>query len=418
MSDKSVSTSSRGLVWLGRVARLVLLFGILGGAAWIAYYWMSNPLTAQRRKPQKQARLVSVRTVERRSHVVTVRAMGTVVPERSVSLSARVSGEVVEVSPDFQPGGRFEAGQQVLRIDPTDYRLAVARAEADLAKAEADLSVELGQQSVARREYELLKEDIKPEDAELVLRKPQLAMARAAVAVRRAALEEARLDLSRTSITSPFNAMVRTRQVNLGAQVGASTVLADLVGTDTYWVEVSVPVDQLNWIDIPGYNAEVGSTVRIYQRNWPDGRYRTGRVVRLRADVEPQGRMARLQVAVDDPLHLASDPQQRQGLLLDSYVRVEIRGRTAGDVVAITRTSLRDGSMVWVMNEQKQLVIRPVTIAWSDAETVLVETGLETGDRIVTSDIQAPVEGLTLRTADDAPAKATRPHKAEDTKHE
>ena len=83
------------------------------------------------------------------------------------------------------------------------------------------------------------------------------------------------------------------------------TPLAKLVGTDTFWVNVSLPVDKLRWISIPVINSDQGSAVKItYETGWGKDVYRVGTVKRLQAELEPEGRMAKLIVEVDDPLSL------------------------------------------------------------------------------------------------------------------
>ena len=78
-----------------------------------------------------------------------------------------------------------------------------------------------------------------------------LAIAEADVTAARAALEKSRLDLSRTTLTAPFDCVVTSENVDLGALVTPQTQLATLVGTDEYWVRVTIPVSQLRWIHIP-----------------------------------------------------------------------------------------------------------------------------------------------------------------------
>jgi len=434
--------ASAPLGWVGRIARLLLLVGVLGAGGAISHYWLTNRPKARRRPPRPNATLVEVRAVQAATRSARVRALGTVVPAKTIQLAARVRGEVVAVDPALAPGGQFRAGEVMLRIDPNDYELAVRgsqaevarttaqqdqraaevlQRESDVTRAESDLAVEMGQQAVAQREYELLGETISTEDRELVLRQPQLRSARAAAQAAKAAvagargilkaaeasaqaaqvaLETARLDLSRTTIRAPFNATVQSRTADLGAQVTSGVSLATLVGTDEYWVQVAVPVDQLQWIRIPGYNATTPSEVRVYhEAAWGPGQFRAGRVVRLMSDLEPQGRMVRMLVAVSDPLGLKSPPDERHPLILGAYVRVEIVGRDLADVIRVERTALREGRYVWVMTADNTLDVRAVTVVWGGLDEVFVSDGLRAGERLVTSDLAAVVQGMALRTA-------------------
>jgi len=399
-SGRGGATTARSPVlrWLGHFLRVLLLLAVLAAGGGVSFYWLTHRPKAHRRPPRPQATLVEVRAVSPGTHTVVVRPLGTVIPAKTIQLASQVSGRVVDVSEELIPGGRFSAGQKILQIEPKDYQLAVRQRACDLAKARSALKVEMGQQSVARREYELLGEEIKPEDEELVLRKPQLAAAQAAVEAAEAVLEQAQLDLKRTDVLAPFNAMVRSRTVDLGSQVSVGTALASLVGTDKYWVQVSIPVDELRWVDVPGLGGTDGSPARVYcEPAWGPDAFRDGIVERLMADLEPQGKMARLLVAVQDPLELSRASGPRHPLILGSYVRVEIRGRDLPNVVRVPRTALRDGRCVWVMRPDGTLDIRQVKTVWSGNEHVYVTDGLSEGDLLITSDLGAPIQGMALR---------------------
>jgi len=449
--DESV-TESVSVHWLGYVVRTFLVVLILAAAGGISFYWLAHPPKTGRRRPEVQAALVEVTRLSPQTERVVIHALGTVVPARTVQFAARVAGEVVEVNPQFTPGGQFKQGSVLVRIDPKDFELAVQQQAAQVAKcsadveqragelaqrisditrAESELAQEMGQQSVAKREYELLGKTVLEEDKVLVLREPQLKSARAncdaARAAKRsaegasraaeaskvaaeAALEKAKLDLARTTVRAPFNAMIKERDVDLGSQVTAGSSLASLVGTDKYWVQVSVPLDQLRWIRVPGPDGEAGSSVRVYHESaWGPGVFRKGTVERLMAEVEPQGRMARLLVAVTDPVGLKAPPGQRHPLILDSYVRVEIEGLELPNIIRVDRAALRDGDRVWVMKPNNTLDIRKVTVVWGGNKHVCVSEGLESGDRLVVSDLGAAVPGMALRTADKPSTKTPPP---------
>ncbi len=372
---------------------------ILAGCAVLAVVVIETSPVAERKARPLRARLVEVVPAEVSTATTQVVAMGTVVATREVVLKPQVSGRVVEVSPEFVPGGRFEPGQVMLRVDPSDYELAVRQRESELAQHRADLRMEQGNQSVARLEFELLGESVSEEDRDLVLREPQLDRVRARVGAAEAALAQAKLDLERTVVRSPFHSWVRERGVELGTRVDSGTVLATLVGTSDYWVEVVVPVNQLRWIEIPSTPEETGSVAQIGDAGaWGPGVYREGHVVRLLGDLEHEGRMARVLVRVEDPLALESDDPGVPPLLLGSFVNVRIDGHSLDNVVALDRTLLRDGDRVWVMGSDDALEIREVRVVFRSEDRVLVREGLRAGERLVKSDLSSPVTGMALRT--------------------
>ena len=388
----------------GRLAqglRLLLGLVILSIGLAISVYWMKNKPKSTRRAPQPQAALVEVTQVSPQNRTVIVNAMGTVVPARTVQLACQVSGRIVEVNDNFVPGGHFTVNERILRVEPKDYELALRQRAGDLAKAQCDLKLEAGRQSVALREYELLGTDVQEQDKELLLRNPQLQIAEAAVASAEASVEMAILDLTRTDVVSPFNAAVQSRNVEMGSLVNAGTVLASLIDVDKYWVQVSVSVEDLKWIAIPGATGSKGSRVRVYYESaWGPDVFRTGTVERLLPDLEPQGRMARLLVAVPDPLQIELDSPERHALIIGAYVRVQIEGQELQGIVQVPRTALRDGMNVWVMQADDTLDIRRVNAVWNTNDHVYVDNGLSQGNLLITSDLPTPVQGMTLRTMD------------------
>jgi RND family efflux transporter MFP subunit len=391
--------------WL---AALLPALVVLGGIV-IAMMLLETAPRAKREPLPSQARLVEVQPVSLGDSVADIEAMGTVVPAREVVLQPQVSGEVLTISDELVPGGRFRKGEELLRIDPADYELAVRQRQSELAQAQSNLKIEQGQQAIARSEFELLGESTAGEDSALMLRKPQLESVRASVATAQATLERARLDLARTRIRAPFNAIVQSREVNAGTRVTPVSKLATLIGTDRYWLELSVPVDQLQWLEIPGINAGDGSVVRVYdEAAWGPDRFRRGRVIRLAGDLENEGRMARVLVAVDDPLALRPEHASAPVLLLNSYVRAVIEGKTLNNVARVDRALLRGEDRVWLMGGDGRLQIRTVTIAFRGPHSVLVSEGLAAGERLVVTDLSAPVEGMALRTADTEPPETPR----------
>jgi len=375
---------------------IVLCVGIVGVWGLI----VTKPV-AKKRPAAVIRPTVVVSPIVRGPHQVWVPVMGTVVAAREISLKAQVSGKVASINPAFVPGGFFAKGETILTISPEDYQLEVEQVKSEVADADYALKVEQGYQNVSAREWDLLKGSGKGDevDSDLALRKPHLAKAKAGLEAAKAKLAAAELDLARTRVGAPFAAMVSTKSVDVGATITTSDTLATLIGTDEFWIEASVPVDRLNWINIPDKSHAEGSAVQITDGFGSAQFAREGRVIRLLPSLESEGRMARLLISVKDPLNLAGVASLKP-LLLGSYVSLNIDAGTLGNVISIPRVALRDNNHVWVMNAKGTLEIRTVTPVWRAAEYVLVEDGVDTGDKLITSDIAAPLEGMALQTMD------------------
>jgi multidrug efflux pump subunit AcrA (membrane-fusion protein) len=210
----------------------------------------------------------------------------------------------------------------------------------------------------------------------------------------KAELEQANINLKRTTLTAPFNVLVLSRHVNLGSQVTSQERLADLVGTDSYWVQGSLPVEKLRWVRVPNGQGDSGSRARIIYR----GDYvLEGRVVRLLPDLSKEGRMARLLLEVDDPLGMQAEDKKRPMLLIGEYVRVQIEGEELDNVYRIPRPALRNDNEVWLVDDKSKLVIQSVKTIWREEDSVVVQDGFKPGQHLLVSDLAAPVAGMPVR---------------------
>ncbi|WP_320006113.1 efflux RND transporter periplasmic adaptor subunit [Maridesulfovibrio sp.] len=377
----------------GVLPLLIVAVAVIGAKTLIA----TRPV-AKKKAPVVSAPLVNVNVLAFDNYQVWTPVMGTVEAAREISLEPQVIGRVISVSDSFIPGGYFEKGEEVLRIDPVDYELAVQQQQAVVAEAEYNLKLESGQQRVAGREWKLLKKSSggTAQEAELALRKPHLQKAKADLVSSKAKLRQARIDLGRTRVTAPFSCMVVSKSADLGAQLTLGETIASLVGTDEFWVVVSVPVDRLSSISVPSsQNNYKGSKARVVMSSGNTVMEREGEVLRLLPSLESKGRMARVIVSVKDPLNLKGG--EVRPLLLGSYVSVYIDSGTLENVVAIPRTAFRDNNTIWVMLDSGVLDIRSVEPVWRDQDFIYLAEGVKSGEKLVVTDISAPLQNMKVR---------------------
>ncbi|SEA79293.1 RND family efflux transporter, MFP subunit [Desulfuromusa kysingii] len=377
---------------------IILISAVLAGT-----FLVKTAPKANRVKPVKEAPLVTTMPLAPTLEQVTVSAMGTVVPANELSLKTEVSGRIIGVHDSFELGSQINRGDKLLVLEPADYQLAVVEAESQVADAAYALAIEQGNQEIAQQEWELYddRDSASEQDRELALRKPHLLKAEAEYRAAKATLAQAQLDLQRTTLYAPFNSLVTAKSVETGSYLSAQESVATLVGTDHYWVQVSLPVDRLSWLEIPHKAGGQGSAVLITAGD----KQKVGTVSKLLGDLADEGRMARLLVTVEDPLDLKKPAEQRQPLLLGEYVRVEIDGKMLADVISVPRSTLHDGDQLWLLDEEKQtLLIKTVEVLWRDSDRVLLRNNLPEKTQLVTSNLSVAVDGMQLR-----PEKAHQP---------
>jgi RND family efflux transporter MFP subunit len=369
--------------------------------------------SAEREPPVLPPPLVEHVQVEAQAVRPRLWGNGVVEPAREATLSPELSGRIEHVSPSLVVGGRVKAGEVLLRIDGRNYALAVDQQRATVAQRKVELELEKAYGKVAKREWEQMGNP--NADGRLAIREPQREAAEVGVEAARSALQRAKLDLGRTTIRAPFNATVRAETVEEGEIATPGQVVATLVGTDALWVRVSVPVEHLGLIGVPGQGAGEGAHARVLQKLGDRGAVeREGRVIRLVNEIDPESRTAQLLVEVAHPF---DPPPGELPLLPGAFVEVEIEGQQAVQVVTVPRVAVSEGRHAWVVDDEQRLRRRELRIAWGDQAHVYVTGGLAAGDRVVITPPPTALEGMEVRSEAKAPAPAqvstTEPAKAE-----
>jgi RND family efflux transporter MFP subunit len=371
------------------ISAIIIILGLL--LAWIILN--TEPEAQREGATRKTAMLVETTAVETGDFTPVIKVMGTVMPSREVQLQAQVNGQVQSLSDAFIPGTIVSQGDNLLQIDPQDYQNKLSQSQSQLQQAQTALQIEMGEQIAAQKDYDGLGRDLDEPQKSLVLRKPQLANAQAAVSESQAMVDQAQLNLARTQITVPFDAQIQNTYVNLGSQVSSGTILADLVGVKTYWIEASVPVSQSPWINSPSNAQEQTVTIRD-RLSWPDSETRQGRILSLIGQVDNESRMARLLLAVDDPL--AIEDQQLPQLTIGAYVSCLIPTKQLNDVARIERQYVRKNDTIWIMHNQ-QLTIKNLNVVFRDQQYVYVKDTLQANEQIITTDLSRISEGAAVR---------------------
>ena len=190
------------------------------------------------------------------------------------------------------------------------------------------------------------------------------------------------------------------RMLKLVRLSSPQSLIAKLVGTDSYWVIADVPIHKLHHITLPKEGGPLASKVTVEQTSGEDTQSFDGRVVRLLTHVEPRARMAQLVIQVLDPLGLKKVSAQLP-LFLGATVRVRIEGTKFPGSIAIPKAALRDQDEVWLLTGNNKLGKKKVRPLYEDPNTVIIAADLEPNARIITSDLGVPVKDMELRSEED-----------------
>jgi len=384
-----------------RWLKLAATIGAAVAGAFGAMGLVAAGSAAEKTTPPERVDLVEAMRIDAAPAQARVRATGTVIADQQIVLSPEVTGRITWVADGLKPGQRFARGEAIARIDSRDYEAGVASEQSRLHQAELELSLEENRGAVAVREWELLGSETAGEGS-LAKREPHLEVARANVEAARASLTRAELNLSRTSIRAPFNAVVLSENVDVGQVVGSGSQVAVLAGTDRVRIEASVPYDRLASLAIPGVDGiDAGSaSTATVRHTLGDGTaiVRSGRVVGMGGQLDPQTRTATVLVSVDAPY---DPPEGGLPLLVGAFVDVTIDGRSVDAALVVPRTAVYDGDTVWIVGEDDTLERRTVETGWAMGDSLQVLSGLEAGDDVVTTPLSGPIAGTRVRRMED-----------------
>jgi len=393
-----------------RLLRTLLPVAVLGASGAVGYVLISTGPEPKRRPPQTVAPVVEVMAVQPRDYAVVVHTRGTVAPRTQSTLMPEVAGRIVEVAPQFRAGGFFEAGQELVRIDPRDHEHSVTIARAELAQARLALREEEAQGDQARRDWEKLNMAGEPSD--LVLRRPQMENARAAVAAAEARLQQAEANLERTRIRAPYAGRMLGKQVDVGQYVAPGTVLATLYAVD--YVEVRLPLTdrQAAFVDLPeAYRGEPaagpGPAVTL-SATIGDKTYRwQGRIVRTEGAIDTRSRQLFMVAQVDDPYARRAEGQPP--LKVGQFVEAAVVGRTLSNVYVLPRRAVRGEDEVLVVTPEDRIERRRIDVAWRDQDNVVARAGLAPAERVSLTALPFAADGAPVQvhgqTTDKKPSK-------------
>jgi RND family efflux transporter MFP subunit len=333
---------------------------------------------------------------------VSVRTHGSVEPRSEIDLIAEIPGRVAYVSPSLEPGRFFEAGELLVEIDRADAELALERARARLLRSQSE--VQLAQARLERlRALQLrnISSASKLEESDYAHR-----IARAQEREARAGVGQAERTLQRTRILAPFAGLTREKRIDVGQFVSREALLARIHAVDFAEVRLPIPNSELAFLELPGrQGADDGPPVILRAQYAGRPAEWTGVLVRSEAEFEARSRMLHVVVRVDDPYdrrHIRGGPPLSVGL----FVEAEIQGRLFPGIFVLPRSALRAPGEVAVVGEDGQLRARSIDVLRIEGEQLLVRSGLESGERVVTTGV-GTIDGSRVRAvpvlAEDAP---------------
>ena len=259
--------------------------------------------------------LVEVMQLEVSSERFRIRSQGTIRPRTQTVLSAEILGSIVSISPKFIAGGIFARDEVLMRIDPTNYTVAVDKAEALVKQRQIEYD---GAKKLRSQGYRAESE---------------YASAAAALSSAQAELVSARRNLQRTYIRLPYDGMVLSKDTDIGQFVSPGSQLGVTFATDLAEVRLPLTDMDLAFVELPNAAeiSEAGAidgpkvTLTAVQHGKPTTW--VAQIVRSEGVVDERSRVTYAVAQIQDPYQLRGNGKP---LPMGTFVAAEIAGATVG----------------------------------------------------------------------------------------
>ncbi|MCP4847162.1 MAG: efflux RND transporter periplasmic adaptor subunit [Verrucomicrobiaceae bacterium] len=360
---------------------LIVLIGV--GISWSLV--MTKPKAAQKPRSVLLPVVDVVRAATADYHV-KIASQGEVLPSRRTSLAAEVSGRVVWVSPKLEVGERFEEGEILLEIDRADYEAAEILAASELAVAELNLDQERARSEQAERDWEALGGG--REASDLVLRKPQLRSALKGVDAAQAGLDKAKRDLLRTKMRAPYPCQVKRTFTEKGSSLVAGGLVADLFSRE-FELRLPVSLEDFRFIDmksdvVVSFMASLGGEDVAWK----------GQLIRTEGQVD-RGSQSVFLVASIQPGEVGTSAAKF--LVPGIFLRAELTGNTLASVYRLPRKAFYGKDRILIVNPDRTVELRKVTVLRTEHDEVVVGKGLADGELVAISPVPNVIDGMSVQ---------------------
>jgi RND family efflux transporter MFP subunit len=264
----------------------------------------------------------------------------------------------------------IKEGEILATIDDADYQSALATQKATLTLQTSALAEEEIRAEQAAEDWKASGRDL-ASASEFVLRKPQLAAARANIDAAQTAIDQAEVNLTRTQIKAPYDAVVTARTASLGNYATAQNSLGTLIATDKAEVRIPLTAEQMSRIQ---FSENEQPEITLTSPSKPDLKW-SAKLTRMEATLDPQNQVSYAIATIENPYTNEISP-----LPVGSFVNVSIPATEIIDAYKVPESALVNDSYVWLVDKEKKLVRADATRIQSDPDSAYVRiksAGLE-----------------------------------------
>ena len=370
--------------------KIIVPLLLIPGAILIAILLMVFKPQAEKRHSQPKLAVVTVKKVNSETISVPVYSRGTIKASTDIILTSEVQGRVQSISKHFSSGGFFEKNEVLLKVDPVNYELDLAKVKSQVSKAELNLA--------------RVKADVRTNR----LGKTKVGIARDAEAkaqlnAAQADRERVKILLAKTELRAPFSGRVLEKAVGIGQYISPGMQLGRIFSTKSAEIHLPLSDAQISLINIPfrdDTNPANHPSVRLKAGYGGASYYWHGHIVGTEGGVNERNRLLYLVANIENPF--GSDPEQpqRPPLIVGKFVEAEIEGSSFKNVFVVPREAVRNSSQVLTVDNNQRLHIHEVEILYRGKDNIYIKSGLKENDHIVMTPLDVIVDGMRVLLSD------------------
>jgi multidrug efflux system membrane fusion protein len=315
---------------------------------------------------------------------ILVNGLGTVTPLATVTVQSQISGQITQIS--FKEGQMVKRGDPLIQIDPRPYQVALEQAQGALAR---DLAL-LENAKIDLKRYEMLFQQDSIAEQQLATQRSLVAQHEGTVQTDHAQIDAAKLSLTYCHIVSPVDGRAGLQQVNFGNYVTPATPNGLVVVTQITPIAVVFPLpeDQIQPI-LEQLHAGKTLTVTAYDRSH-SSRLAVGTMSTIDSQIDTTTGTVKLKAVF---------PNDDERLFPNQFVNVDLLLDTLHGATLIPEAGIQrgaPGTYVYVVNEDRTVSVRKVTLGPGDAQNVTIISGMSPGELVVVDGADRLREGAKV----------------------
>ena len=396
--------------------------------------------------PGEITRILRVIEVPEIDIIPRITGYGIAKPESIWKVISQVKGTITYIHPRLKSGELLPAGTEIIKIDPTEYDVTIARLKANIETTRANLkelekekdnisqliqiekhSLSLANKLLKRKQklyknQTISKTELDQEEKNYLVQQNTLQQLQntltlipvkikaqeATLAAYQANLQQGKLDKEKTKITVPYNCRLGAVDIEAGQYVQAGQQLFLAHGTDITEVEAQFRIDELRKflnlsIDSPldlTFSPKAfqklfnnfKATVYLLSGDWSTSW--AARIDRLRESMDTTTRTMKVVVAVDDPYKKVI-PGQKPPLTGGMFCEVELQAPILKNIIIIPRSAIHNKS-IYLVDSENRLRKKNIVIDFEQADFAVIKEGLQPGQRIIVSDPTPAILGMKI----------------------